>query len=123
VLVEKLMGSPAPARVARALGERRAPTSLGGGKGHGRGAESVGPSYREQDNGQHGKGFSAEAITYWAAGDTAEEGEGDPVDRWPYDHVDALFGLPIVNADAAVGLDDRDRVRAQCDLAPLSAKI
>ena len=47
VLVEGPMGSPAPARVARALEELRAPSSLGGGKGKGRGAERVGPSYRE----------------------------------------------------------------------------
>jgi hypothetical protein len=47
VLVEGPMGSPAPARVARALEEPRAPTWLGAGKGDGRGAEGVGPSDRE----------------------------------------------------------------------------
>ena len=41
------MGSPAPARVARALEAPRAPTWLGAGKGDGRGAEGVGPSHRE----------------------------------------------------------------------------
>ena len=45
-LVEEAMGSPAPARVARSLGEPCALSSLGG-KGNGRGAEGVGPSYRE----------------------------------------------------------------------------
>jgi hypothetical protein len=41
------MGSPASARVARALEEPRAPTWLGAGKDDGRGAEGVGPSHRE----------------------------------------------------------------------------
>jgi hypothetical protein len=57
------VGSPAPTRVARALAEPRAPTWLGAGKGDGRGAEGVGPSHREQGNGQHGKGFCAKTIT------------------------------------------------------------
>ena len=71
------MGSPAPTRVARALAEPRAPTWLGGGKGNGRAAEGVGPSHREQGNGQHGKGFGAKTITYRTAGEAAKEGEGD----------------------------------------------
>ena len=70
------MRSPAPARVARALDEPRAPTSLGG-KGNGRGTEGIGPSHRQQGNGQHGKGFGAKTITYWAAGEAAEKGERD----------------------------------------------
>ena len=46
-------------------------------KGSGCGAEGVRPSHGEKGNGQHGKGFGAEAITYWPAGEAAEEGEGD----------------------------------------------
>jgi hypothetical protein len=48
-----MFGTPAgltfafPARVARALEEPRAPTWLGPCKGDGRGAEGVGPGYRE----------------------------------------------------------------------------
>jgi hypothetical protein len=42
-----------------ASGEPRALSSLGGGKGNGRGAEGVGPSHCEQGNGQHGKGVGA----------------------------------------------------------------
>ena len=52
-------------------------SSLGGGKCNGRGAEGVSPSHRQQGNGQHCKGFGAETIPYWAAGEAAEEGEGD----------------------------------------------
>jgi hypothetical protein len=51
VLVEQPKRSPAPGQVGRALGAPRALSSLGG-KGNGRGAESVGPSHREQGNGQ-----------------------------------------------------------------------
>ena len=76
VLVEGADGSPAPAWVARALGEPRVLLSLCG-KGNGRGAECVGPSYREQSDGQHGKSFGAEPVTYWTTGEAAEEGEGD----------------------------------------------
>ena len=54
----------------------RALSSLGG-KGNGCGAESVGPSHRQQGSGQHGKGFGAKTITYWTASEAAEEGEGD----------------------------------------------
>ena len=43
-------------------------TLVGGGKGNGCSAEGVSPSHREEGNGQHGKGFGAEAITYWPAG-------------------------------------------------------
>ena len=71
------MGSPAPARVARALEEPRVPTWLGGGEGNGRGAEGVGPRHREEGDGQHGKGFGAETVTYWTAGEPTKEGEGD----------------------------------------------
>src|SRR5215467_10893504 len=63
--------------VARARSEPRALPPLGGGKGNGRGAEGVGPGHREQGNGQHGKRLGAKAITYWTAGEAAEEGEGD----------------------------------------------
>ena len=70
------MRSPAPARVARAPDEPRAPTSLGG-KGNGGGTEGIGPSHRQQCNGQHGKGFGAKAVTYRATGETAEKGEGE----------------------------------------------
>ena len=42
-----------------ASGEPRALSSLGGGKGNGRGAEGVGPSHCEQGNGQHSKGVAA----------------------------------------------------------------
>ncbi len=52
----------------------RALSSLGGGKGYGRGAEGVGPSHRKEGNGELGKGFGAKAITYWTAGEAAEEG-------------------------------------------------
>src|SRR6266850_1612840 len=48
-----------------------------GGKGRGRGAEGVSPSHREEGDGHHGKGFGAEPITYWPAGEAAEEAEGD----------------------------------------------
>ena len=67
------------ASVVRALWESRAPalSLLGAGKGNGRGAEGVGPSHCEQGNGQHGKGFGAKTITYWAAGEAAEKGERD----------------------------------------------
>lgn len=51
--------------------------SLGGGKCNGRGAEGVNSSHRQQGNGQPCKGFGAEMITYWAAGEAAKEGEGD----------------------------------------------
>ena len=61
-VIEELMGSPAPTRVPRALGEPHASMSLGRGKGKGRGAKGVGPSHREQGNGQQGKSFSAETI-------------------------------------------------------------
>jgi len=70
------MRSPAPARVARALDEPRAPTSLGG-KGNGRGAEGVGPGHREQGDGQHGKSLGAETVPYWTAGEPTKKGEGD----------------------------------------------
>ena len=50
---------------------------LGGGKGCGRGAEGVSPSHREEGDGHHGKGFGAEPITYWPAGEATEEGKGD----------------------------------------------
>ena len=63
--------------VARTLAEPRGLTSLGGGKGSGRGAEGVSAGHREEGNGQRGKGFGAEAITYWPAGEAAEEGKGD----------------------------------------------
>ena len=63
--------------VARALGEPRAPSLLGGGKGKGRGTEGVGPSHREHRNREQGKGFGAKTITYRPAGETAEEGERD----------------------------------------------
>ena len=65
------------ASVLRALGEPRVPSSLGGGKCSGRGAQGVGSSHREQGNGQHGKGFGAKTITNWTARKAAEEGEGD----------------------------------------------
>ena len=57
----------------------RAPRALSslGGKGYGRGAERVGPSHREQGNGQSGKGFGTETITYRTAGEAAEEGKGE----------------------------------------------
>ena len=42
----------APAWVACARNEPRALSSLDGGKGYGRGAEGIGPSHREQGNGQ-----------------------------------------------------------------------
>ena len=48
-----------------------------GGKGNGRGAQSVGPSYREQGNGKHAKGFGAKTVPNWAAGEAAEKGEGE----------------------------------------------
>jgi hypothetical protein len=57
------------------LGESRAPTSLGEGKR--RGAKGVGPSHREQGNGQQGKGFGTKTITYRTADETADEGERD----------------------------------------------
>ena len=75
--LEGPMGSPAPARVARALEEPRAPTWLGGGEGKGRSAEGVGPSHRQQGNGQQGKGFGAKTVTYRTAGEAAEKGERD----------------------------------------------
>ena len=71
------MGSRAPARVARAPGEPRVPSSLGGGKVKGRGAEGVGTSHRKERNCEQGKGFGAKTITYRTAGEAAEEGEGD----------------------------------------------
>ena len=71
------MGSPAPARVARALGESCAASSLGRGKGKGRGAEGVGPGHREQGDGQHGKSLGAETVPYWTAGEPTKKGEGD----------------------------------------------
>ena len=74
---EELMGSPAPTRVPRALGEPRASASLGRGKGKGRGAKGVGPSHCEQGNGQQGKSISAKTIPYRSAGEPAEEGKGD----------------------------------------------
>ena len=93
MLVEELMRSPAPARVARALDEPRAPTSLGG-KGNGRRTEGIGPSHRQQGNGQHGKGFGAKTVTYRSTGATAEKGEGS---RTPAaSQVGA--GMPIVTA-------------------------
>jgi hypothetical protein len=48
-----------PANCSACSGEARAPSSLGGGKGEGRGAEGVGPSHRKQGNGQQGEGFGA----------------------------------------------------------------
>src|SRR5258707_693304 len=66
-----------PAWVACARSEPRALSSLGGGKGYGRGAEGVGPSHRKEGNGELGKGFGAKAITYWTAGEATEKGEGD----------------------------------------------
>jgi len=66
-----------PAWVACARSEPRALSSLGGGKGYGRGAEGVGPSHRKEGNGELGKGFGANAITYWTAGEATEKGEGD----------------------------------------------
>jgi hypothetical protein len=71
------MDSLAPPQVACARSETRALSSLCGGKGYGRGAEGIGPSHCEEGNGQLGKGFCAKTITYWAAGEAAEEGEGD----------------------------------------------
>src|SRR5690348_2987196 len=44
---------------------------------NGRGAEGVGPSRCEQGNGELGEGFGSKTITYWTAGEAAEEGEGD----------------------------------------------
>src|ERR1700730_8946883 len=52
-------------------------SSLGGGKGYGRGAEGVGPSHRKEGNSELGKGFGAKAVTYWTGGEAAEEGEGN----------------------------------------------
>src|SRR5258707_7532991 len=66
-----------PAWVACARSEPRALSSLGGGKGYGRGAEGVGSSHRKEGNGELGKGFGAKTITYWTAGEATEEGEGD----------------------------------------------
>jgi hypothetical protein len=51
-----------PVWVARTLGVRRALSSLGGGKGYGRGAEGVGPSHRKEGDGELGKGFGAKQI-------------------------------------------------------------
>jgi len=68
--VDRLRQHSARALVSRALSSQ-------GGKGNGCGAESVGPSHREQGNGQHGKGVGAKTITYWTASEAAEEGEGD----------------------------------------------
>src|SRR5215471_8528219 len=72
VLVEESMGSPVPARVARALGEPRVPSSLGGRKGKGRGAQGVGTSHRKERNCEQGKGFGAKTITNWTARKAAE---------------------------------------------------
>src|SRR5215469_3526766 len=49
--------------------------SLGGDKGKKGGAESVGTSNRKERNREQGKGFGAKTITYWTAGQAAEEGE------------------------------------------------
>src|SRR5258707_9259855 len=74
---ETLRGWMRQSWVACARSEPRALSSLGGGKGYGCGAEGVGPSHRKEGNGELGKGFGAKAITYWTAGEAAEEGEGD----------------------------------------------
>ena len=68
------MRSPAPARVARALDEPRAPTSLGS-KGNGRDTEGIGPSHRKKRNREQDEGFGAKTITYWTAGEAAKESE------------------------------------------------
>jgi len=51
--------------------------SVGALRGKGRRAEGVGPSHREQGNGQLGKGFGAKTITYRTACEAAEERERD----------------------------------------------
>src|SRR5262249_56540157 len=61
---------PSLARVAA-----RPLSLLGSGKSNGRGTKGVGPSHRENGNGQQGKGFSAKTITYRSAGEAAQEGE------------------------------------------------
>src|SRR5262249_33220742 len=68
-------GSPAPAWVACSGSAARPLSLLGSGKSNRRGAKGVGPSHRENGNGQQGKGFSAKTITYPAAGEAAKEGE------------------------------------------------
>ena len=57
--------------------EPSAASSLSCGKGKGRGAEGVGPGHREQGDGQHGKSFGAETVTYWTAGEPTKKGEGE----------------------------------------------
>src|SRR6516162_11756928 len=69
------LASTMPALVARALVEPRVPSSLTGDKGKKGGAESVGASHRKERNREQGKGFGAKTITYWTAGEAAEEGE------------------------------------------------
>src|SRR5262249_19614791 len=63
-------------RLAGRLGQAARPLSLlGSGKSNGRGAKGVGPSHRENGNGQQRKGFSAKTITYRSAGNAAQERE------------------------------------------------